>query len=353
MSVSALSIAKAKLDIPSMAKALNWDWEAGRTCRVPYREDRTPSGSILDNGRLLHDFAEGRTLDAPALLAEVEGISMSEACRRFIALAGVRPGEVFHAAEGVRRKPVVVAPVAPGRKPALPRLVPPSTAEYEALSAHRMIPVPALREAHARGVLWAGDWYGGRCWFITDSSGWSAQARRLDGVFFVRKTSSDDWQRGPNQFKAWTVRGSSGGWPVGLPDAQRRDRIAVVEGGPDALSAIALAQVCGCADEIGVVAMLGASARLVPEALSAFRGKRVRLFPHVDKPQPRNGCRAGFEGAARWQEQLVAAGAEVTAYSLAGLLQPDGREVGDLNGLLRNWDRLAAAEPELLRMFDF
>jgi hypothetical protein len=40
-----------------------------------------------------------------------------------------------------------------------------------------------------------------------------------------------------------------------------------------------------------------------------------------------------MEGAARWQAQLVAAGAVVTVGSLDGLTMRDGRPVKDINDL--------------------
>lgn len=340
---SPLQLAKAAMDIPALARACGWDWRPGRSCKIPWREDRSPSGSVIAEGRLLHDFTTGENHDAPAVLAEMTGLSLPDACREFIRIAGVKPGDAASAPLPVRKAPRVEPPP---RKPSLPRLDVPTRGEFRALAKARGLPVGALVEASRRGLLWAGRWKEARCWLLTDSTGWVAQARRFDGVPFSRGIE------GGGTFKAYTLPGSRAGWPVGLPDAIRRRRIALVEGGPDLLAALALAAASGCLDDLGVVAVLGAGCRLVEDALPHFRGCRVRLFPHADPPRP-DGTAPGLEGAARWQDQLDAAGATVDAFDLGGLTAADGRHVKDLNDAARDWAQLTAADPELAAAFDF
>ena len=84
--------------------------------------------------------------------------------------------------------------------------------------------------------------------------------------------------------KAWTLPGSRAGWPVGAAEACQRLRVVLVEGGADLLAALHLARAAGMLPAVGVCAMLGAGCRILPDALTLFRGKRVRLFPMPARP---------------------------------------------------------------------
>ena len=57
-----------------------------------------------------------------------------------------------------------------------------------------------------------------------------------------------------------------------------------------------------------------------------FTGKRVRIFGHDDE--------AGRAAVERWARQLESVGADVDAFSFAGLRQVDGKPVKDLNDSL-------------------
>lgn len=337
---SPLEVAKERLDIPELARRCGWEWRPGKSCAIPWREDRSPSGSVFADGRLLRDFSSGETYDAPAVLAQMTGLSVADACREFIRIAGVGTAEVTSLP--VRRR--APRPQPPPRKPTLPRLEAPGKSDLGELATLRGLDVVGLAEAARRGLLWFGGFRGARCWFLTDSSGWVAQARRLDGQKFERENGAT--------FKAYTLSGSRAGWPVGVAEAVKRPRVVLCEGGPDLLAAFCLARRCGCLDEIGVVSMLGAGCRIVEDALPLFAGVRVRIFHHADLPRPDQKS-PGLEGALRWQEQLDSAGARVGAYDLSGLVAPDLQPVKDLNDVAREWEHLTRIEPELRGAFDF
>jgi hypothetical protein len=190
-------------------------------------------------------------------------------------------------------------------------------------------------------------------WVITDDSRNVAQFRRLDG---------GKYRLHDREIKAWTK--GSPTWPIGAADIQQKvmketkvRNILLVEGGPDLLAAYHFL----LADwrlkngrplkvpEILPVAMLGASCAIADEALDLFEGKRVRIIIHNDEPK-QQGVVDGepfyripsFEAAARWTEQLCAAGAAVETFSLAGITrgqrsedsgQPEPKEISDLNDL--------------------
>lgn len=323
-----LELAKERLTIPDLAALRGWQWEPGRSCRVPYRADKSPSGSVYADGLLMFDHATGETMDAPALLAKVEGLSPQDACRLFIELARIRPEECDddrHRARMPSPRPPEAPPPLPA-KPELPALHLPRDGHLRAIARIRGLDLAALEMAVSRGLLWVCQWRGLACWAVTDAARWLCQVRRLDGKPFTRKDEAT--------FKAWTLPKCRAGWPLGIGEAQGFAFVAICEGGPDMLAVLHLAMALGCADRVAPVAMLGASTRIVPDALPFFAGQRVRIFPHADAAHE-DGKAPGLEAAARWQEQLTAAGADVDVFDLAGIPGADGVLCKDLNDLAR------------------
>jgi hypothetical protein len=340
-----LELAKERLTIPDLAALRGWQWEPGRSCRVPYRADKSPSGSVYADGLLMFDHATGETLDAPAILAKVEGLSPADACRLFIELARIRPEEC----DGDRHRariPVQRIPEAPPPLPAKPELPPlhaPRDGHLRAIAWIRGLDLAALEIAVSRGLLWVCQWRGLACWAVTDAARWLCQVRRMDGRPFTRKDGST--------FKAWTLPKCRAGWPLGIAEssAEKGGLIAICEGGPDMLAVLHLASALGCADRVAPVAMLGASARIVADALPLFAGKRVRIFPHADTAHE-DGTAPGLEAAARWQDQLTAAGADVDVFDLAGIPGADGVLCKDLNDLARV--PVASLDDDLVALFE-
>jgi hypothetical protein len=323
-----LDLAKERLTIPDLAALRGWQWEPGRSCRVPYRADKSPSGSVYADGLLMFDHATGETLDAPAILAKVEGLSPADACRLFIELARIRPEECDddrHRARMPAQRPPEAPPPLPA-KPELPALHLPRDGHLRAIARIRGLDLAALEMAVSRGLLWVCQWRGLACWAVTDAARWLCQVRRLDGKPFARKDETT--------FKAWTLPKCRAGWPLGIGEAQGFPFVAICEGGPDMLAVLHLAMALGCADRVAPVAMLGASTRIVPDALPFFAGRRVRIFPHADAAHE-DGKAPGLEAAARWQEQLTAAGADVDVFDLADIHGADGVLCKDLNDLAR------------------
>ncbi len=175
-----LEIAKEKLAIPDLWQVRGWQGKPGRSCRVPYREDRAPSGSVLADGRLFHDFGSGETLDAPGLLARVEELTAHDACRLFIQLAGGAT-----AAAEPEREPQRIEKTR--AKIELPPMDSPSCAELRQLAALRVVNIEACEAAAARKHLFCATWGGARCWIITDNARRNAQVRQLCGEKFRRR----------------------------------------------------------------------------------------------------------------------------------------------------------------------
>jgi hypothetical protein len=282
---------------------------------LPYREDRDPSGSVLAGGRLFHDFASGETFDAPGLLARVEQLSMSDACKLFIELAN---------RNGSRRQPQQQAQQSIQRQRGreriaidLPPLKSPARAELQQLAKLRNVSVAACEAAAERKHLFSATWRGAHCWLVTDWARCCAQVRRLDGEEFRRADGSS--------VKALTMRGSCASWSIGAVDVGDMPRVILCEGGGDFLAAYHFAEAEGTLGDVQPVAILGAAQQIHQVGIRLLAGKRIRIFPHLDG--------AGARAALRWETQLRDAGANVHCYDLAGVHRSDGTPVKDLNDL--------------------
>ena len=262
-----LDLAKERLGIVRLAELRAWDWKPGKTCRLPYQPDRNESGSVFEGGRLFHDFTSGETMDAPALLARVEGLSNVEACKLFIELAGVKPGDVPR-----DLRPSAPAPInarlsaePPRVKPELPYLTKPGREDLARIAALRGLSIEGVALAAHRGFLSVATLNGRRCWALADASRWLCQLRPLDGKPFVKQDGGT--------FKARTCRGSWGAWPLGCVEAARFDSVALVEGGGDFLAAWHFIAADGAGANCAPVGMLGAGHRILAAALPHFAGK--------------------------------------------------------------------------------
>ena len=102
MTCDMLNDAKAKLRIPELWALLHLPGTPAKSCHVPWREDKNPSGSVYADGLRFHDHATDEDFDAPAFLARVRNLSNADGCREFITLSGVT-ATLAPAADGPRR----------------------------------------------------------------------------------------------------------------------------------------------------------------------------------------------------------------------------------------------------------
>ena len=286
-----------------------WKPERRNPHHCPYREDHHPSLSIYDGRRFL-DHSSGERGGVVEFVALVDGLSNSDACKALIQIDRARHGEGGCESPPAPSRPTIERP---RQKPRLPIFDEGTPAEHRALAKLRNLAPEAIALALERDILRFFNSREGRAWVVTDPDRWAAQARRLDGA---------RWQRISGQPKAWTLPGSRANWPVGFKDAVRRKRVALCEGGPDAIAAFHFASLSNVADDVGVVCMLGAGCSIPKECLPFFAGLPVRIFVHAD--------RAGLGAAKRWARQLADAGATVSGFSFAGLVRSNGETVGDL-----------------------
>jgi hypothetical protein len=312
---STLADAKARLNIHALWNHFNYPGKPSANCRCPWREDRKASFSVNADGTLFNDFATGEAGDAVDFFQRASGLPQKDACKKFIELAG------RHFTPAPR--PACPRPADTKPKPVFPDFTTGTADDFQQLASLRNIGREGIEWASERGLLWFAKLKDLPAWIITDAARLNAQARRMDGQC---------WNHLGGNPKAWTLPGAWASWPIGITEAKNFPAIALCEGGGDFLTAHYLAlweqstyypkRDVSCVP----VAMLGASQRIHADALPMFTGKRVRIFGHDDE--------AGRGAVERWAAQLVSVGADVDAFSFAGLVQVDGRPVKDLNDSL-------------------
>jgi len=317
--MSPLQLAKTFYSIPVLCREIYPDWREprrpGEACSAPYRQDRKPSFSIIPGsaGRLAHDFGEGKTYDAVSFHARALGLSLPDAAKDLI--------RRYRARGGSAAPPAPISSATPpawqsSKKPVLPRMDEGTHDDRLALARLRNVCLEAVELLIDRGMIRFCGHRSQRAWVITDATRRSAQRRRLDGKLWY------------NNQKVIGFSGVSNGWPCGIHDAARRRRVAIVEGGPDALAAMHFALAQGCEDSVGIVALLGAAVRIPDECIPFFGERHVRIFIHDDGEKE-----SGMKAARAWAEQIRGTAGRVDGVTFEDLVRSDGEPVRDLNDL--------------------
>ena len=309
--MSALEHAKAAFTIDDAWSRLGLSGHPAKSCRSPFRDDRSPSFSVFDNGTRWRDHGTGEGGDVCDFLAAALNVDPSDAARWLLEQTNTRTSR----RDWPRMQTVAQAKPTPP-EPRKPLVLPPmdkgTIAELAQLQRQRGFQhFGGLQILIDRGQLRFATMRDGaespRCWLITDSAKRSANARRLDGK---------PWQALPGQPKAKTLPGSQAAWPLGAIRIKKADAVVLLcEGTPDLLAAATWAAF-DCPEEWEAVAMPGRMP-IHPEALPLFQSKTVYIFVHNDAP--------GTAAARTWQTQLIAAGAIVIALCS----ETKGRDLND------------------------
>jgi hypothetical protein len=305
---------KARLSIPDAARLLGMNWQAGKSCVSPFRPDKHPSFSVFQEGRRFRDHANGDSGTVIDFIQKALDVPLKEAIQWAREKCGGAALPVPFAASAAMKKPAGETKPKPA-----PKMRPAQAGEMEALAKLRGFKVETLAEAQRRGLLAFASVWGRVAWCVCDPGGRIAEGRRLDGLPWEAYGSMP-----ARKCHAW---GGQKSWPVNLEEAAQCPKLALVEGGPDALAALEIMRREGAAD-VDVVALLGAAnTRLDAAAVPFFKGKIVRLFPHADE--------AGQRAAREWALALREAGAaRVDAFDLRGIVRRDGEAGKDLCDVL-------------------
>jgi CHC2 zinc finger len=298
---------KASTTIPDVAASLYPKWQPTKSCRSPFRPDRSPSFSVFDEGRRWHDFAEGKGGDVLDFVMRALGCPFEEAVKY---LGGVTDHQQQFSGR-VERTPGRSRPTRHW-----PSLRKPSQTDLEKIAKTRGLSVQGLELAVSHGLLWVAPYYGFTSWVVTDSERRAGSFRRMDGR---------PWKDGR---KALFLQGSESAYPIGLREIINFPAVLLTEGAPDLLAAFHCIHDAGIEGRVTAASILSASVRQIPDlCLPSFTGKVVRIFAHGDTP--------GQEAGERWAKQLKAVTARVDVFSFDGFSTADDEAVTDLNELVR------------------
>jgi CHC2 zinc finger len=300
-------------------------------CLCPLHQEKTPSFTLYP-GNEFYCFgctAKGDVID---LYAALDGLEPVEAARKLASgpLASSTPPY---------RVPLPNKAKEPS-KPDLSFLRCGSRIELGQVAKLRKLDAAAVCVAQQTGILRFGRVAGFDSWVVSDTAGVCAEARRIDGRLFPA------W-RSLSERKAHTIRGSKKAWPVGIQPATKNRSctgpIAMVEGGPDLLTAFHFALLQNRPDVLPV-AMLGKGAgirRFHPGAEQLLRSRRIRIFPHADSDG------GGVQQALQWANHLAGLDCKVDFFVFNGLRKTDGSPIKDLNDCVELAPELADRLEEL------
>ena len=308
--------------------------------RSPFREDRTPSFSVFEQGRAWNDFGTGEGGDVISFYAKAKSISNGEAIREMAGFLGINK-----LSNGKVKSPVKASgnhSSKPSSKPlqavgthAIDDLGRGTHQQWKQLARQRGLPWPlsfhGLGLAVDNGTLLAGVLRTHEakfdCWFSIDQTKYCIIARRIDGGLLPAKGG---------EVKAKCLAGSNTQWPIGIKEAHDKPILLLTEGGPDTLAAWAAIFEEHRWGDAAVITMASSSPSIHEKALPLFKGKVVRIF--MDNGEP------GKKAAKRWSQQFCQSGATVDIVNfreVEGITDleefmrlNDGRRSVELNGTL-------------------
>ncbi len=290
----------------------------------PWHPDRNPSFGIYLNKTRAHCFTCEFNLDGPQFISKWKNVSAKEGCIQFLKYAkGHRIPVQPKPSLTQQSSGVPCAPEPEGLK--MPQTWMLSEAQISQVSNTRQILFDAVHRAVDLGVLFGADVCREPSWLLKDNAGRIAEARRLSGKPYPA------WEHLVLR-KAHTVRGSCKSWPMGaalLESYPNVRAIMLVEGGPDYLAALHFAVLMN-EPNVLPIAMLGRQAGqggIDSHALKLLRGRRVRIYPHLDADG------GGLRSAKSWASQLRNCGCNVDFYDFQHLRRSDGTQVKDLNDM--------------------
>ncbi|MCW1883817.1 hypothetical protein OKA04_03695 [Luteolibacter flavescens] len=286
----------------------------------PFRDERTPSLSIFDNGTSWKDWGTGEGGDV------VEFVRLSlggyrEAREWFAERLGT---DLCHHGGVKAHSRLAKAPLSPPRRIEWPaELVTGTEATWEAFARQRGYSPSSVSVAVKAGLLRFIRVDGRACFVVTDATRRNGEMRRCDRSMF-------NGYPGCKPTKAFRLKGVSKAWPVGcdlLRGQPQATSVLLCEGATDLLTAFDLYckyKRAGGSTSWVPLGILGAGCKqLSLDAADIIRTRRVRIVFDSDK--------AGNGGAAHWRNMLLPLGCTVqTVNSL-----PAGRDLTDVAGQIK------------------
>ncbi|WP_193212000.1 CHC2 zinc finger domain-containing protein [Luteolibacter marinus] len=299
--------ARERYTIFDLWQTLRLPGEPRRSCNSPFREERTPSFSIFDDGKAFKDHGSGEGGDVIEFIRVAIG-GDHRAVRDWLSDRSGNPPPALppRPAQEQQRAKVIEWPA---------ELVTGSPETWRAFSTKARIPYAATWAAVEAGILrFCKLDDGTKCFVVTDSANRAGEIRRLDGGLFGKS-------------KAYPLKGVRKEWLPGaamLRGAPKSTGVFLTEGPKDYLAALGL-YARYRRDHHGrnswiPAAVLGAKCnRIDPELVPWFRSRRVRITPDGDS--------AGDEMAETWKRILLELGCTVDVVTM-----PRGKDLFDVAG---------------------
>src|SRR6266478_191314 len=147
---------KDRFTIPMLGRELFPDWKPAKSCRSPFRDDRSPSFSVYNEGKLFMDFATGERGDVVDFYALAKGISAPAALNALWDRLGSANG---HCERPLTSEKPTAKPKKPTRDDPFCLPYRPSRAEYIRMKddCERLVTSPAAIEGIAKCRDWEQD----------------------------------------------------------------------------------------------------------------------------------------------------------------------------------------------------
>ena len=309
---------REKCPLPILMKKMGFENHIKKSCSSPFRDDQKPSWGIYqrDNRCYWKDLGNDDRGDEITFIARAKNLKENENFREIINLwkaYAAKCSDVEYV-EYLKELPVIE----PQQKPDKSGFGPGNDQQLERLCKLRDIDARGILLAQMSGLLIFGRFSIYEVYGVTDSTGNIVEVRRLDGQLFPA------YKQLPER-KSHALKGSHKNWPVGIKEVGEKPMVLLVEGLPDLLSAFEVIVTEDAMGRVAPVAMLSANSLISEEALPLFKGKHVRIVPHLDE--------AGRDGATKWKDALIKAGASKVDFFLVSD-ERDANQVKDLNEYL-------------------
>lgn len=294
------ALAKETYTIADVWLALRLEGTPKPSCKSPFREDRSPSFSIFDNGRAWFDHATAEGGDVIEFIRHALDGSHNDAREWLRERIGIDRLDYWPETKPRRS----IAEPKPSKLIDWPaELVEGTTETWEAFAKLRGLTYSATWVLVQAGILRFCKIDGIKCFVITDASRHAAEIRRVDRKPF-------------GQSKAYPLPGVDKSWMPGLEllrQAPPSTAILITEGATDLISAVDLyaryRRKHGGKESWQPMALLGATCRnLHPDVVELIRGRRVRIVPDGDD--------AGDGMAENWSAILRKIGCTVDVVNL-------------------------------------
>ncbi len=259
--------AKERYTIFDLWPALNLPGQPKRSCRSPFREEKTASFSVFDQGKAWKDHGSGEAGDVIEFVKAATGWTHSEIREWFMERLGID-----------HHDPPTRTPAPPEKRKVIRwpgELVTGSESAWEAFAKRRELSYAAVWTMVHTGILRFCKASGHRCFVITDNERRAAEIRRLDGGTFGHGR------------KAYPLAGVDKSWLPGADLIWGDEDILVTEGATDLLTAFdryVRYRKDGGSRRWRPVGLLGSKcSRIDPDLLERISGRHVRLVPDPDE----------------------------------------------------------------------